>query len=135
MLQQISVFLENRSGSLNELTRTLAEHNIDLMALFIAETSDYGIARIIVDDTATASSVLKKAGDLFSVDSVVAAYVPDRPGALNAILDIIADAGVNIRYMYSSFGKRDGRCVMIFRVDEPAYLAQVLSDKGIALMD
>lgn len=132
MLKQISVFLENRAGRLNEMTEALAARRVDLRALNIAETSDYGLARIIADDTDKASAVLKEVGALFSVDSVVAAEVPDVPGGLNGILKRIAAAGIDIHYMYSGFGRRDGQAVMIFRVAEPEWLEQVLRDSGIS---
>ena len=130
MLQQISVFLENRAGRLNEITEALAGQQVDLRALNIAETADYGIVRIIADDTDRAERVLRQAGALFCVDAVVAAEVPDRPGGLNEILKGISAAGLDIGYMYSCFGKRDGQAVMVFRVAEPERLEDVLRSGG-----
>jgi len=132
MLEQISVFIENRAGRLNEMTEMLAKQDIDLRAINIAETSDYGIARIIVNDTNRAAAALKEAGMLFSVDPVVTVPVEDKPGGLNGILKIIAGAGIDVRYMYSGIGRRDGQNVMIFRVDEPGRLETVLRECCVA---
>jgi len=133
MIHQISVFLENRAGQLVEITGILAEGGIDLRAINIAETQDYGVLRLIADDARRAAALLSEKDFVVSVTPVVAVAVTDRAGTLNQILKIISDAGIDIGYMYSSFGKENGVAYMIFRVDEPGKLNEVLTAAGIAI--
>lgn len=121
-IHQISVFLENRSGQLAEITELLANNGIDIRAISIAETSDYGLARMIVDDSQKASSVLLAAGVILSMTPVCAVEVPDQPGGLAAFLRVLADASVDVEYMYSLFTHREGRAYMVLRVSDEAAL-------------
>ena len=132
MINQISVFLENRAGQLVEITGILAKGGIDLRAINIAETQDYGVLRLIADDARKAAMLLSENNFVVSVTPVVAVAVSDRAGTLNEVLDDIAQAGIDIGYMYSSFGKEDGIAYMIFRVDEPEKLIEALHAAGIA---
>ena len=133
-IHQISVFLENRIGQLSEITRLLAEAGIDIRALSIAETSDYGLARLIVDDSYKASAILLEHGDILSMTPVWAVEVPDRPGGLSELLAILADNHVDVEYMYSLFAHSDSHAYMVMRVsDEPKFLA-TLGDRRIKLM-
>ena len=133
-IHQISVFLENRSGQLAEITRLLAEANVDIRALSIAETADYGLARMIVDDSAKASSILLQHGDILSMTPVWAVEVPDRPGGLAEMLGILAENHVDVEYMYSLFTHKDGHAYMVMRVsDEPRFLS-TLGDRKIKIM-
>lgn len=132
MIQQISVFLENRKGQLGEITGILAENGIDLRAINIAETADYGILRLIADDPRKAAAVLSEQDFVVSVTPVVAVEVNDKVGGLHSVLKVITDADIDIGYMYSSFGKKDGAAYMIFRVSEPDKLAEVLVSGGVA---
>ena len=133
-IHQISVFLENRSGQLAEITRLLAEANVDIRALSIAETADYGLARMIVDDSAKASSILLQHGDILSMTPVWAVEVPDRPGGLAEMLGILAENHVDVEYMYSLFTHKDGHAYMVMRIsDEPKFL-DALGSKGIKIM-
>ena len=131
MIQQISVFLENRKGQLGEITGILAENGIDLRAINIAETADYGILRLIADDPRKAAAVLSEQDFVVSVTPVVAVEVNDKVGGLHSVLKVITDADIDIGYMYSSFGKKDGAAYMIFRVSEPDKLADVLVSGGV----
>ncbi len=131
MIQQISVFLENRKGQLGEITGILAENGIDLRAINIAETADYGILRLIADDPRKAAAVLSEQDFVVSVTPVVAVEVNDKVGGLHSVLKVITDADIDIGYMYSSFGKKDGAAYMIFRVSEPEKLAEVLVSGGV----
>ena len=135
MINQISVFLENRAGQLVEITGLLAGAGVDLRAINIAEAQDYGVLRLIADDTRKAAAVLSEKNYVASVTSVVAVAVSDRPGALNEVLDCITGAGINIEYMYSSFGKSNGVAYMIFRVDDSQKLTDILHAAGIATAD
>lgn len=130
-IYQISVFLENRAGQLSEITGILAENCIDLRAINIAETADYGVLRLMADDPRKAARLLSERNFIVSVTPVVAVAVADRVGKLHDVLGIITDAGLDIGYMYSSFGKTDGLAYMIFRVEEPERLVEALSAAGI----
>ena len=132
MINQISVFLENRAGQLVEITGILARNGIDLRAINIAEAQDYGVLRLIADDARKAALVLSEMNYVVTVTPVVAVPVSDRVGSLNGVLDIINDAGINIGYMYSSFGKENGVAYLIFRVDDPQRLTDVLHAAGVA---
>ena len=122
-IHQISVFLENRIGQLAEITQLLANDGIDIRALSIAETSDYGLARMIVDDSYKASSILLQHGDILSMTPVWAVEVPDRPAGLSELLAVLADAHVDVEYMYSLFTNKNGHAYMILRIsDEPTFL-------------
>ena len=107
-IHQISVFLENRSGQLAEITATLSENHVDLRAISIAETADYGVLRLIVDDAQRASSILLEHGFILTMTPVVAVAVPDRPGGLSQVLGVLSAAGMDIEYMYSVFGQKNG---------------------------
>ena len=133
-IHQISVFLENRTGQLAEITKLLADANVDIRAISIAETADYGLARMIVDDSYKASNILLQHGDILSMTPVWAVEVPDRPSGLADLLNILADAEVDVEYMYSLFANRDGRAYMIMRIsDEPKFLS-TLGERRIRVM-
>ena len=134
-IHQISVFLENRIGQLAEITRLLADANVDIRAISIAETADYGLVRMIVDDSQKASSILLAHGDIISMTPVWAVEVPDQAGGLAALLAVMADANVAVEYMYSLFTHVDDKAYMVMRIsDEPNFLA-ALGDKGIKVMN
>ena len=133
-IHQISVFLENRTGQLAEITRLLADNGIDLRAISIAETSDYGLARMIVDDSHKASKILLEHGDILSMTPVWAVEVPDRPGGLAEVLAVLAEAHVDVEYMYSLFAHQEGKAYMVMRIsDEPRFLS-TLGDRKIKIM-
>ena len=126
-IQQLSVFLENRAGQLSEVTELLAQYHIDMQALNIAETADYGVLRLIVDTPQRAAALLKEHGFIVRETPVVQAPVPDKPGGLNAVLRAIAAADIDIEYMYSVLGQRNGLAYMVFRVADPEKLDGVLA--------
>ena len=131
---QISVFLENRTGQLAEITHLLAENNIDIRAISIAETSSYGLARMIVDDSKKASDVLLKHGDMLSMTPVWAVEVPDQPGGLAELLNLLAENHIDVEYMYSLFTHRDGKAYMVLRIaNEPMFLS-VLGEKRVRIV-
>ena len=101
-IKQISVFLENKRGALHELTDKLAEVNINMRALTIAESNDFGIARLLVDDVIGAIDVLKNAGFIAKLTNVLAYAIPDEAGGLNKLMGIITDTGIDVKYLYSS---------------------------------
>lgn len=127
IIQQISVFLENRAGQLLDVTTALAENQIDMQAINIAETADYGIARLIVDSPKKAMKILQEKGFILRLTPVVQATVPDRPGGLNELLAAVSEAGIDIEYMYSAFqGQKNGLAYMVFRVEDTQRLDKVL---------
>ena len=131
-IHQISVFLENRAGQLADITAILSESRVDLRAINIAETADYGVLRLIVDDAQRASAVLLERGFILTMTPVVGVEVPDTPGGLSKVLGIISRAGIDIEYMYSVFGQKDGQACMIFRVADADGLTALLAENGIA---
>ncbi len=131
-IHQISVFLEIRAGQLSEITGILSNNEIDLRAINIAETADYGVLRIIVNDPQKASSILLENGFILSMTPVVAVAVPDQPGGLSKLLGILSSAGIDIEYMYSVFGQNNGMAYMIFRVSNMEQFQAVLSANGMS---
>ena len=131
-ISQISVFLENKAGQLADITGILSEKQVNMRAISIAETSDYGILRLIVDDEPKASSILLEQGFILTMTPVVGVEVPDTPGGLSKVLGIISRAGIDIEYMYSVFGQKDGQACMIFRVADADGLTALLAENGIA---
>lgn len=134
-MKQISVFLQNKSGRLNNLTATLNEAGINLRALSIAETADFGIARLIVDKTEAAMTVLKGNNFLVKETDVVAVAIPDEVGGLNKILTIFQETETNLEYMYAFLGKETDGAVMVCRVDNHETTKDVLRSAGIKVLD
>ena len=116
-VEQISIFIENKSGRLAEITRILGEGGINIRALSLADTSDFGILRLIVNDVETANRVLKEKGFTVNKTEVVAVEVPDRPGGLGAILRALDTEQINVEYMYAFVERCGGNAVIIFRFD------------------
>lgn len=127
---QISVFLENRAGQLSNITKVLSENNIDLRAINIAETQDYGVLRIIPADAQKASAVLLQNGFIMAMTPVIAVAVPDRPGGLNSLLEALAAAEIGIEYMYSVFSSNSGEALMVLQVSEADKTAEILAKEG-----
>ena len=127
---QISVFLENRAGQLSNITKVLSENNIDLRAINIAETQDYGVLRIIPADAQKASAVLLENGFIMAMTPVIAVAVPDRPGGLNSLLEALAEENIGIEYMYSVFSMNSGEALMVLQVGEAEKVSEILSTKG-----
>ena len=129
-IRQLSVFLENRPGKLFELTALLAEHGIDMRALSIAETTDFGIARLIVNDAYGAAQVLREGQFIAQFSDVLAFAVPDEPGGLHHLLGEFNAAQVNIEYMYAFLGGKRGQAYMIFRVTNTEIAETALVEPG-----
>lgn len=135
ILQQISVFLENRAGQLAQITGLLSENGIDLRALNIAESADYGVLRLIASEPKRAEELLRQHETLVSLTPVVAVTVPDRPGGLCTVLKVLASANIDVSYMYSIFGQMNGMANMIFRVDDPEAMEELMKKNGLYLAD
>ncbi len=134
-VKQLSVFLENRAGQLAEITALLSENGVDLRAINIAETADYGVMRIIADNARLAASVLSENGFILAVNDVAAVTVPDEKGALSRVLNLMAQNGVDVEYMYSVFSRKNGSASMIFRVNDNEKLDAILKENGINTAD
>ena len=131
MVYQISVFLENRAGQFAEITGILAENGIDLRAISIAETADYGILRMIVDDAQKATSLLMQHGYLLTMTPVIVVAVSDQPGGIAPVLATMAEGNIDIEYMYSLFTHIEGKAYIVFRVAEAEKFITLLSNHGI----
>ena len=135
-IKQLTVFVENRQGALVEITDLFAAHHVDMRALSLAETSDFGIVRIIVDDVYAASTMLKEAGFIHNVTKVLGVAIPDEPGGLNKVLAVLNEAQINVEYMYAFLGgKNVDHAYMIFRVQDNKAAVAALACKGITCVD
>jgi len=127
IVKQVSIFLENRAGRLAEVTGLLGDHGINIRALSLADTADFGILRIIVDNVGRAREVLKNEGLTVGETDVVAVEVPDRPGGLGELLRVMSQENLNVEYMYAFVKSPSKSAVMIFRFEEPEKAVQVLA--------
>ena len=135
-IKQISVFLENKPGALYAMTGVLAQNRIDMRAMNVAEASDFGIVRFIADDVYKATTVLKDAGYVHSITPVLGVAIPDVPGGLNKVLQVLTDAQVNVEYMYAFLGGKDvDHAYMIFRVADDKAAETALASRGIQVLD
>ncbi len=132
-INQITVFLENRAGKLLEVTKILSQNHVDLRAINIAETADYGLLRIIAADNDLAEKVLKDAGLICTKTPVIAVAVPDKPGGLNDMLEILAKDNIDVNYMYSIFGHIDGLAYMILQLSDIQNAEAVLTKNGVGI--
>ena len=130
-IQQVSVFVENRPGRVQTIAKSLSDNGINIRALSLADTTDFGVLRIIVDDTDKACEVIRAQGIVAKVTNVIAVYVDDRTGGLASVLASIADAGIDIKYMYVFLGRLEGKALTIMKVDDDAKAEQVLREHGI----
>jgi len=133
-VEQISIFLENRAGRLEEVTRILAENQVSIRALSLADTSDFGILRLIVSDHEKAKEALKTGGFTVGRTSVVAVEVADVPGGLHAILQILSAGGVNVEYMYAFVQQSSRTAIIVFRFDKTDQAIELLGQKGIRII-
>ena len=134
-IHQISLFLENKPGHLNAICRTLAEAQINIVTLSLADTQQFGIVRLIVEEWQKAKDVLEQAGYVVNVREVVAATVADKPGGMAEVLDIIGKAGVNIEYMYAFAFRHGAEAVLVFRFDNPDRAIEALKAAGRDVLD
>jgi hypothetical protein len=133
-VEQISIFLENKPGGLEEVTRILKDAGINIRTLSLADTSDFGVLRLIVNDVDRASQVLKEQGFRISRTIVVAVEVPDRPGGLHGILEVLSKNGINVEYLYAFVERSGEHAVIIFRFDAPDKAIEVLQKNGLTVL-
>ena len=134
LVTQISVFLENKSGRLAEVTRTLSANQIDIRALYIADTTEYGILRMIVDQPVKAQDVLSAQGFTVSATHVIAIAVPNKPGKLDDALEILSDGSISVDYLYAYVGRSADDAIVIIRVQNPQLALEKLEKSGIRVL-
>jgi len=134
-VEQISIFIENKSGRLAEIARILGDAGINIRALSLADTTDFGILRLIVNDREKAKQILKEKGFTVSKTEVVAVEVPDRPGGLSEILQSLDSESINVEYMYAFVERCGENAVIIFRFDETEKAIITLQNRGFNILD
>jgi hypothetical protein len=134
-VEQISVFLENKPGALAEVTRILGESGVNIRALSLADTKDFGILRLIVNDNEKAREILGRKGLTVRKTEVVAVEVPDHPGGLAEILKILSEASINVEYLYAFVQQSGENAIIIFRFDETDRAISVLSGKKVRILE
>jgi hypothetical protein len=133
-VEQLAVFLENKSGRLAAITKALSDKGINIRALSVADTADFGILRLIVDQTDKAKQVLKDAGFTVGMTDVVAVEVADRPGGLSEVLAVLNQVEINVEYMYAFVEKSGQNAVIIFRFDDADTAIEVLQNADIKIL-
>ncbi len=134
-IRQLSVFLENKKGTLHEITDVLAKANIDLRSMCIADTSDYGIVRIIANDPVKALEALNEAGHTANIRNVTAFAVPDKPGGLATVLSILEEKEIDIEYMYALVTTSVDKAYAVMRTNNDEVTESILTGNGIELLD
>ena len=134
-IHQLSLFMENKPGHLSAICRTLAGAEINIVTLALADTQQFGILRLVVEQWERAREVLEQAGFVVNVRQVVAITVDDQPGGMAELLDILGPSGVNIEYMYAFTTRRDGKAVLVFRFDDPDRAIEALQAAGRDVLD
>lgn len=133
-VKQISVFIENRQGRLAEFSRLLAQNEIDLVAISVADTTNFGILRAVTGDYEKTAEILRGNGYTANLTDVLAVAVPDVPGGLAAVLQMLSDADISIEYLYSLVRRVGENAVIIFRVDAPGEAVKLFRTKGVKLL-
>ena len=133
-IKQLTVFVQNKQGAIVSLTKTLAENNINMRALSIAETEDFGILRLIVNDEALAEKTLKENDYLIKVTEVVGVKIGDEPGKLTAALDVLDKAGINLEYLYAFMARTEKHAYVVLRVEDNAAAEKALEDAGFHII-
>lgn len=130
-ITQISVFLENKSGRLSDVTGVLAENGINIRALSVAETMDYGVLRIIVNNPELACKRLREAGFTVTETQVIALKIPDRPGGLSEVIRVLADESINVEYTYAFVGTQSNEAIVVLRLEDTAGALEILRRHGL----
>ncbi len=133
-IKQLTVLVENRQGTVVSVTETLSAHNINIRALSIAETEEFGILRLIVNDEATAEKILTEEGYLIKITEVVGVKIGDAPGKLSAALDVLAKNGINIEYLYAFMLRTEKHAYVVVRVEDNAAAEAALEQAGFHLV-
>ncbi len=134
LVKQISVFLENKSGRLAEVTKTLGSNSIDIRALYIADTTEYGILRMIVDQPEKALQALTDSGFTVSSTNVIAIAIEDHPGTLDQALETLSEGSISVDYLYAFVGRSSTDAIVIIRVENPQLALDKLEQTGIRVL-
>ncbi len=134
MIKQLSIFVENKAGRLAEITALLAKAGVDIRALSVADTTNFGILRLIVDKPTAAEQVLRDAGLTVSLTDVIAVGIPDQPGGFASAMKALAEESIDIEYMYAFISRDEGRACVILRVENDQAAIAALSSRGIELL-
>ena len=132
-IKQLSVFVENKHGRLEAIINALGENGVNISALSIAETSEFGVLRLIVDDVDKAKACLNDIGVISKITDVIAVYIDDRTGGLASVLKIVSEGGVSIEYMYAFLGRTEGKALMVLKADDEVKVKEILIANGIKL--
>lgn len=135
LIKQISIFIPNKKGSLSELTDILIAHNIDIRAIAVFDTTEFGILRIVVDDPDRAVEILNKEGVVAKVSKVIAVEPEDKPGSLNQIFSILRDSDINIEYIYSFIMRKKEMPYIVLKVDNQEKAVEELIANGINVIN
>ena len=133
-IKQLSVFIENKKGRLAEITKVLGENKIDIRAISVADTSDFGILRIIVDKPEEAMNSLKNAGMTVSLSDVIVVAIADEPSSFAKVVQILSDKDIQIEYVYAFMSRDKGKAFVIVRADNGEKAAEILSQHGIGVI-
>lgn len=134
-IKQISIFLENNAGRLAEVTGVIAAAGVNIRAISIADTADFGILRVIADKPDVAVEALNKAGFTTRVTDVLAVEIADAPGSLAKVMQIFKDTGVNIEYLYASLEGCEGKAIVIFKVEDVEHGLKIVRDQGLSTLE
>jgi hypothetical protein len=134
-IKQISIFLENNAGRLAEVTAVIAKAGVDIRAISIADTADFGILRVIVDKPEKATEALVNAGFTTRVTDVLAVEIPDQPGSLAKVMALFKETGVNIEYLYASLEGKSDKAIVIFKVEDIAHGLKIVRDHGLSTLE
>ena len=133
-IKQLTVFIQNKKGTVVSVTDILSKNNINLRALSIAETQDFGILRLIVNDEKAAEAVLEKNGYLIKVIDVVGVKIGDEPGKLTAALDVLDKADINVEYLYAFMARTEKHAYVVLRVEDNGVAEKALTDAGFKMI-
>jgi hypothetical protein len=134
-IQQISVFLENKTGRLADVTRLIADAKVNIRAISIADTADFGILRLIVDKPADAAEALARGGFTTRMTDVLAIEIPDQPGSLARVMEVFKETKVNIEYLYASLEKDNSTAVVIFKVEDVEHCLKIAEEHKLVIID
>ena len=130
-IKQLSVFVENKFGRVSDICNVLAEHHINMSALSIADTSEFGVARIIVDKPEEAKAVLRESGVIVKVTDVIGVAIDDKPGGLAAVLELLKEGGVSVEYLYAFLPKAKEHAMVVMKVNEPESAQRIFTMNGV----
>ncbi|MBO5726964.1 MAG: amino acid-binding protein [Clostridia bacterium] len=134
-IKQLSIFVENKHGRIENIISSFADNDINIRALSIADTTDFGVLRVIVDDVDKAKSVLREIGIISKTTDVLAIYIDDKTGGLAEVLKDVSAAGVSVEYMYAFLSKTQGKALMVLKADDEEGAEIVLRQHGIAIAE